>query len=179
MAQLFLDFIRRLRNLAQVFQIVRRRLVENLEQEARLLVRAEQLGRALVEFADDRRFFETDRQNELVRHDDRKRQGIIAVLVAADRDIRQDHDRVVLDVGMRALLIVEGRAQEIGIDFRQIAHDFQLIGRRIDDVDPRPFLERLEREFLQRAALHRLVNLQHGWFPPFSWEKRHPSLFYP
>ena len=62
---------------------------------------------------------------------------------------------------MRALFIIECGAQKVRLDLCEIADDFQLVWRWVNDVDPRAFLERLERELLQRAALHRFVDFQH------------------
>ena len=162
MAQLVFDLLRELRDLAQIAQEVRRRLVEDLEQEARLLVGSEEARCALVKLRDDGRLLEADGDDVLIRHDDGERQGIVAVLAAEDRHIRQDHDRVLLDVRMGALLIIECGAQEVGINLGEIADDLELVRRRIDDVDPGALLERLERQFLQWAALQGFIDLQHG-----------------
>ena len=98
----------------------------------------------------------------LVREDDREGQRVIAVLSAIDRDIRQDHDRIVLNVRMRPLLVVECGPQEIGVNLRERADHLQLVRRRIHDVDPRAFAERLEGQLLQRSRFHGFINLQQG-----------------
>jgi hypothetical protein len=45
---------------------------------------------------------------------------------------------------MRTLLIVESGTQEIGINLREGTDDLQFVWRRIDDIDPCPFGQRLE-----------------------------------
>ena len=80
----------------------------------------------------------------LIRKDDRERQCVVAVLATIDGDIGQDHDGVILNIRMRTLLIVESGTQEIGINLREGTDDLQLVRRRIDDIDPCPFGQRLE-----------------------------------
>ena len=61
---------------------------------------AEKLCRAFVELRHYGCFLKTDSNDVLVRENDRERQRIVAVLTAIDGHIRQDHDRVVLDIRM-------------------------------------------------------------------------------
>ena len=161
-AQTILDLLGELADLAQVTQIEHVRLIEDLKEEARPLVRAEELRRALVKLRHDRRFLKADRDDVLIRKDDRERQRVVAVLTAIDRDVRQDHDRVILDIRMRPFLIVECGAQEVGIDLGQRTHDLQFVRGRVDNVDPRPLRERLEGQLLQRAGFHGFIDLQQG-----------------
>ena len=58
------------------------------------------IGMLISQLSGDRRLFEADGDDELIRHDDGQRQSVVAVLAAEDRHIRQDHDRVLLDVRM-------------------------------------------------------------------------------
>ena len=160
--QAILDLLGQLADLAQVAQVEHIRLVEDLKEEARPLVRAEELCRALVELCHHGRFLKADRDDVLVCEDDRERQRIVAVLTAIDGHIRQDHDRVVLDIRMRPLLIVECGAQEVGVNLRQRTHDLQLVRRRIDNVDPCALRERLEGQLLKGTGFHGFIDLQQG-----------------
>ena len=144
MPQPILDLLGQLADLPQIAQIEHIGFIENLKEEPRPLVRAEHLRCPLVELRDDGRLFETAGDDMLIRKDDRERQCIVAVLAAIDGDIGQDHDRVILNIRMRTLLIVESGTQEIGINLCEGTDDLQLVRRRIDDIDPCPFGQRLE-----------------------------------
>ena len=152
-AQRQLDLVRELIDLAQIAQIKSCRLVEDLEQEPRFFERAEQLCSLFVEFAQYGRFLQADGDDVLRRQDDRKRQRVVASLSAHDRNIGQDEDRVVLHVNVGTLLIVKRGAEKVGLDLGALSDDLQLVRRRINDIDPCSFFERLERELNQRPRL--------------------------
>ena len=153
-AQTILDLLGEFTDLTQIAQVEHIRLVENLKEEARSLVRAEKLCRAFVELRHYGCFLKTDRNDVLIRENDRERQRIVAVLTAIDGHIRQDHDRVVLDIRMRTFLIVERRAQEVWVNLCECTDDLQLVRRWIDNIDPCTLRERLEGQLLKGTGFH-------------------------
>ena len=62
---------------------------------------------------------------------------------------------------MGAFLIVQGRTQKVRLDLREIADDLELVGRGVDDVDPRALFKCLERQGLQGTTFQGFEDFEH------------------
>ena len=159
MAQLVFNIVGELADLAQIAQIEGRRLVQNLEQKAGFLIGTEKLCRTLIELGHNRRFFQTNRDDVVLADNDGQRQGIVAILAPVHGYVGQNHDGIILNIRMGALLIIECGTQKVRVNLGEIADHFQLIRRRVNNIYPGPLLQGLKRQLLQRAAFQGFVNL--------------------
>lgn len=174
-AQVVFQIIGPADDVADVFQIQRRRLVEDLEEEPRLLERAEGAGCPGVEGRRDGIGLEADRHHVVRRENDAQRHGLIVLVAAQERDVDDDEQLVVVHFRTGFFFAVQGGRQEVALDARSLDEGGDFFGRRCHDVDPAAPFELGNIVFIH-AGTGAHENLVHGT-PSFPGRKTRHSPF--